>query len=142
MADRAWSWSTCRAGVQWYGVPGQGCWYNYNGKTIWVGGAVHQWYSWQGYECGNLGPPVKPYGPISEFGGGEGVWFQGGCIIYKYTTANWGTYYGNFGQNGLGPIDESQFTEVAGGPDGDWSVLEPMPEPPDAPEPPVHSKAD
>ena len=143
MGDRSWSWSTCNPLCMWYGVPGEGTryWTSRFGE-YWVGGFVYQWYSWHNYECtnGTLGVPVKAYGPISEFGGGVGQWFERGCIIYKYATQGVGVYVGAYGQTAGRlvdtPIDESQFTELEGGPPGDWSVLEEMPEAPPAPKPP------
>lgn len=97
MADGAWSWSTCKPLVQWYGVPGSGCWYaTARYGQYWVGGGVWQTYAARNFECGDLGPPVKAYGWISEFGGGAGMWFENGCIIYRL--GRWTVFVGNYGQ--------------------------------------------
>ncbi len=96
MADGAWSWSTCNASVQWYGVPGQGChyWTARYGQH-WVGGGIYQRYAAAGWECGGLGPPVKAYQWLSEFAS-YGQWFLGGAIYFS--GGQWRTVYGNFGQ--------------------------------------------
>lgn len=97
MADGAWSQSTCRSDVFWWGVPGSGCWYwTARFGQHWVGGGVWQMYANRGFECGDLGPPVKDYGFISEFGGGNGTWFQNGCIIFRLGV--WTVFVGDYGQ--------------------------------------------
>jgi hypothetical protein len=99
MGTGYWSQSACRGDTWWWGVVGSGTWYwTARFGTQWVGGTVYQLYAWQGYECGALGPPINPYGYIPDFGGGEGMWFENGCIIFRYTTARWTTYYGQYGQ--------------------------------------------
>lgn len=132
MADGAWSASGCRPDVWWWGIPGQGTWYwTARYGQYWVGGIVYQIFAAHGYECGGLGAPVKPYGFISEFGGGEGVWFEGGVIVYRYDIRAWRTYGGNFGQTAgrlvrpgdeADPIDVSRYVELDM-PEGDWSEL-------------------
>jgi hypothetical protein len=103
MADNAWSQSTCRGTVWWYGVPGQGCWF-WTAKWgyVWVSGAVYQKYAQVGYECLSMGAPVKPEGWMTEFDnpllvgwGTNGQWFQGGAIhssgpLYVASYGNWG----------------------------------------------------
>ncbi len=105
MADNAWSQSVCRADTQWYGVPGQGTYY-YTPRfgVHWVGGGVYQTYKSWGFECRDLGPPVKDYEWISEFGG-YGQWFIGGVIVY--TGGAWRVYIGDWGQtaNRLGDAE-------------------------------------
>ncbi len=59
-ATGSWSWSTCRAGVAWFGVPGSGSWY-YNvavpGLYFWLDGIWYQEYARTGFECGAHGGP-------------------------------------------------------------------------------------
>lgn len=96
MADNAWSQSTCRGDVWWYGVPGQGTHYwTARFGQYWVGGGVYQRYAAAGYECGNLGPPVKAYQWLSEFGA-YGQWFEGGAIYYS--GGQWRIALGDYGQ--------------------------------------------
>lgn len=142
MADYGWSWSTCRGDVQWYGIPGSGCYYwTARFGQHWVGGTVYQWFAWYGYECpGGLGPPINPYGDMDGFaGGGMGQWFENGCIMYRYATGRWTVYFGQYGQLNGRLVEEvpdvSQFKEGTA-PPGDWTVLEPEEEAPPAPEPP------
>lgn len=100
MADGAWSVSSCRPDVQWYGVPGAGSHvYTARYGQYWVGGGVYQkWKEW-GYECGVLGPPVKAYGWIQEMNynrGCYGQWFENGAIGYH--DRKWNVMAGNYGQ--------------------------------------------
>jgi hypothetical protein len=128
VADGAWSASRCRPDVLWWGVPGAGTWYwTARFGQYWVGGVVYQLYAQNGYECGGLGAPVKPYGFISEFGGGgEGVWFEGGAIVYRYDTRRWHVYGGLYGQTAGRLADERvdvpEPSEMPT-PPGDWSDL-------------------
>src|SRR5690242_3295523 len=93
MADGAWSYSTCRGDVQWYGVPGQGCWYYTQRFGMhFVGGIMYQVFKAYGYECGVFGPPVKDYQWLSEFSR-NGIWFEGGAI-----TDDGYVHIGNYGQ--------------------------------------------
>ena len=126
MADNEWSESTCRAGTWWYGIPGSGSWYwTARFGQYWCGGVIYQRYAFQGYECSSLGPPVKAYGYMSEFNG-EGTWFLGGAIVYRYDTRAWHTYFGDWGQTAGRltdePIDVSGYVEQPQIP-GDWSEL-------------------
>lgn len=119
MADNAWSTSTCRGDVMWWGVPGQGTYYwTARFGTYWVGGGVYQRYAAAGFECGALGPPVKPYQWLSEFGA-YGQWFSGGAIYYS--AGAWRVALGNYGQTAgrLAQMDE---------PSPEWAET-----PPDAP---------
>lgn len=96
VADNSWSESTCKAGIWWYGVPGQGCYYwTQRYGQYWVGGGVYQSYAAAGYECRQLGEPVKNYQWLSEFSA-YGQWFLGGAIYYAGGT--WHTVYGDWGQ--------------------------------------------
>jgi hypothetical protein len=97
MADYAWSQSVCRPDVLWYGIPGQGTWY-YTERfgQHWVGGGIYQRYAQAGWECGNLGPPVKDYQYLSEFGA-YGMWFQFGAIWFN--GQYWSITIGDYGQN-------------------------------------------
>lgn len=145
MADGGWSQSTCRPDTLWWGVPGAGCWYaTQRWGQYWVSGVVYQIYAANRWECGQLGPPVKPYGFISEFGTGEGQWFLGGVIIFRYTTRSWTVFVGDYGQTAGRltdePLDESLFTEIPL-PEGDWTEL-PNVVTPKAPKPPKATKAE
>lgn len=128
MGDYTWTWSTCRPDVQWYGVPGQGShlWTARFGQ-YWVGGGVYQRFAAAGYECGGLGPPVKAYQWLSEFGA-YGQWFEGGAIYYS--GGQWRVAYGNFGQT-AGRLAEDA-TEVP----ADAEIPPDMPSAPDPPAPP------
>ena len=118
MADYAWSQSECRGDVWWYGVPGEGChyWTERFGQ-YWVGGGVYQIYVSERWECGALGPPVKPYQWLSEFGA-YGQWFEGGAIFYS--GSQWGVALGDYGQTA------NRLVADTGPPDGAST-------PPDAP---------
>lgn len=97
MGDGYWTQSTCRGDVWWWGVPGSGTWYwTARFGTQWVGGTVYQYYAAWGWECGQLGPPINPYGWVDQFGGGYGQWFENGCIVYAYGA--WRVYVGQYGQ--------------------------------------------
>ncbi len=96
MADNAWSTSTCRPDVMWYGIPGAGCHYwSQRFGQYWVGGGLYQTYAAAGFECGNLGPPVKAYQWLSEFGA-FGMWFENGAIYFS--GGRWRVALGSFGQ--------------------------------------------
>ncbi len=116
MADNAWSWSTCKPDVQWYGVPGQGS-YLWTARfgTYWVGGGLYQKFAAVGYECGSLGPPVKEYQWLSEFSA-WGMWFLGGAIYFK--NGAWQVVYGDFGQTAgrLAPEPEPMIPDDAEAP--------------------------
>ncbi len=97
-------WSTgCRRDVEWYGFPGQGSYYRWNGGPMrWVGGGVWSKYRDMGFECGALGPPVKDYGWIGEMNYGRGCfgqWFAGGAIGYH--DGRWNVMLGYYGQMGI-----------------------------------------
>lgn len=96
MADYEWSTSGCRPDVQWYGIPGAGS-YQHTDRfgTYWIGGGIYQKFAEAGYECGGLGPPVKEYQWLSEFGA-WGMWFEGGAIYYS--GGAWRIVFGNYGQ--------------------------------------------
>lgn len=100
MADGAWSVSACDPSVQWYGVPGAGCHYwTARFGQYWVSGGVYQRYASVGFECGGLGPPVKPYGWISEMNYGRGCWgqwFFNGAIGFH--DGQWHVMWGQYGQ--------------------------------------------
>lgn len=104
----------------WYGIPGSGShyWTARYGQYF-VGGGIHQKYAQQNYECGPLGPPVKAYGWLSEFGA-AGQWFVGGAIFYR--DGAWRMVLGNYGQTA------GRLTEVETQPPDDAEV------PPDPPE--------
>ncbi len=111
MADGSWSGSSCRSDVLWYGVPGQGCHYwTARFGQYWVGGGIYQRYAAADlrWECGRLGPPVKAYQWLSEFGA-YGMWFEGGAIYYK--NGAWQVAFGNYGQT-AGRLTESPFVEA------------------------------
>lgn len=100
MANGSWSFSSCRPDVQWYGVPGSGCWY-YCPRfgQFWVSGGIHVKYGQVLYECGMLGAPCKNYiTSVGEFGGVPGQWFEGGAIILQ--NGVWVVKVGNWGQTG------------------------------------------
>jgi hypothetical protein len=95
VADNAWSQSTCRGDVYWYGVPGAGSYlWTQRFGTYWVGGGVYAKFAAVGYECGGLGAPVKEYQWLSEFSA-YGQWFQGGAIYYQ---GGWKVAWGDYGQ--------------------------------------------
>lgn len=121
MGDNTWTWSTCNPLVQWYGIPGSGTWYwTARFGQHWVGGGVYQTYASRQWECGQLGPPVKDYGFISEFGGGFGQWFEGGCIIFRLGA--WTVYIGNYGQTAGRLMEEARPEFVETPPDHDEMV--------------------
>lgn len=96
MADGSWSQSTCRGDVWWWGVPGEGTHYwTQRFGQYWVGGGVYQTYAGANWECGGLGPPVKSYGWMTEFGA-WGQWMEGGAIYFA--SGAWRVRYGDFGQ--------------------------------------------
>jgi hypothetical protein len=98
VADNGWSWSTCNPEVQWYGIPGSGSYYwTARFGTYWVGGGIYQRYAAPDirWECGPLGPPVKEYQWLSEFGA-WGQWFEYGAIYYQ--NGAWRVAFGNWGQ--------------------------------------------
>lgn len=77
-------------------MPGEGCHYwTARYGQYWVGGGVYQKYREWNWECGNLGPPVKPYDWLSEFGA-YGQWFEGGAIYYS--NGAWRVALGDYGQ--------------------------------------------
>lgn len=77
-------------------MPGSGTHYwTQRFGQYWVGGGVYQAYAGTGWECGGLGPPVKAYQWLSEFGA-YGQWFEGGAIYYS--GGRWKTAFGNYGQ--------------------------------------------
>lgn len=97
-------WSTgCRSDVEWYGFPGQGSYYRWNGGPAWwVGGGIWAAFRDQGFECGLLGPPVGEYKWISEMNYGRGCfgqWFANGAIGYH--DGAWRIMYGYYGQMGI-----------------------------------------
>lgn len=95
MADYEWSQSGCRSDVWWYGVPGAGSYqWTQRWGQYWIGGGIYQKFAALGYECGGLGPPVKEYQWLSEFGA-WGMWFEGGAIYYSN---GWNVAWGNYGQ--------------------------------------------
>lgn len=95
MADGAWSTSGCRPDVMWYGFPGQGCYYWTQRFGIrWVGSDWATYAAWA-FECGVLGPPVKDFEFLSEFGA-AGQWFQNGAIYFK--NGAWKVATGDYGQ--------------------------------------------
>jgi hypothetical protein len=109
VADGAWSYSTCRPDVQWYGVPGQGSHlYTVRFGQYWVGGGVYQAFAAARWECGALGPPVKAYQWLTEFGA-YGQWFEGGAIFYR--SGRWQVVYGNYGQT-AGRLTEAPEVEA------------------------------
>lgn len=110
MADGAWSVSGCgRNDVYWYGVPGQGCYYwTARFGQYFVGGVVFQSFRNQGYECGQLGAPVKPYQFLSEFGQ-NGQWFEHGAIL-----GNGAIKPGDYGQT-TGRLMDADIDPVADG---------------------------
>jgi hypothetical protein len=124
VADGSWSQSTCRADVWWWGVPGQGTHYwTQRFGQYWVGGGVYQRYAAAGYECGNLGPPVKVYQWLSEFGA-YGQWFAGGAIYFS--GGQWRIAFGDYGQT-AGRLADIEANVVALPPAG----AEMPPDPPD-----------
>lgn len=145
MAEGAWSQSVCRGDTWWWGISGAGTWYwTARWGQHWMGGTPYQIYAANGFECGALGPPVKDYGFISEFGpqGGEGVWLLGGAIVFRYDTRRWHVYQGDFGQTAgrltNAPLDVSSAVEI----EGDWPTDLPKYTQPKAPKPPKVKKAE
>ncbi len=77
-------------------MPGQGTHYwTQRFGQYWVGGGLYQTYAAERFECGRLGPPVKAYQWLSEFGA-FGMWFQGGAIYFL--GGRWRVAPGDFGQ--------------------------------------------
>ena len=74
-------WSAAGEQGEYYGIPGQGCWYRRNGgPAYWVTGGVHQLYSQTGYEGGPLGLPTSNFDSdrgVQTFEGGA-IWWDGG----------------------------------------------------------------
>lgn len=109
-------------------MPGQGCHYwTQRFGQYWVGGGVYQTYAAAGWECYALGPPVKAYQWLSEFGA-YGQWFEGGAIYY-YAGA-WRMALGNYGQTANRLVSPP-------GPPADAEVPPDAPEDVAAPDPPV-----
>ncbi len=102
-ATGSWSWSTCRAGVAWLGVPGSGS-YFFNQATpdfyYWLGGIWYQEFARTGYECG---PHAGPRGgevvynlAVQPIGGphvhavaprvvtARHIHFDAGCLVQLY----------------------------------------------------------
>lgn len=132
MADNAWSQSTCRADVWWYGVPGSGCWYwTQRFGQYWVSGGVHQTYANNGWECGWLGAPVKSYQWLSEFSA-YGQWFEGGAIYYA--NGSWRVFQGDMGQTAGRDADVSTAEAPA---DAETPPKSDLPVEVDAPAPPT-----
>ncbi len=109
----------------WYGYPGQGAYYWTQRYGMYWVGATHATYALANYECGALGPPVKEYQWLSEFGS-YGQWFLGGAIYYK--NGRWNVALGNFGQT-AGRLTEAPEAEAP-------MDAEVPPETNEAPEPP------
>lgn len=128
MGDNFWSESTCKGGVWWYGIPGQGCWYwtERYGQHF-VGGGVYQKYAQAGWECGALGEPVKGYQWLSEFAA-DGQWFLGGAIYFK--NGAWRIVFGDYGQTAgrLAEVKVEAPTSAEHPPEGEAPV-EPKPRP-------------
>jgi hypothetical protein len=104
LGDYYWSVSGCccptRPDVEWKGYPGSGSYYRTDRfGTYWVGGGVHSTYASHNYECGTdsvrIGPPVKEYQWLSEFGA-YGQWFESGVIYYR--NGAWRIEAGDWGQ--------------------------------------------
>lgn len=133
MADNAWSASSCKPSVWWYGVPGQGCWYwTSRFGQYWVGGGVYQKYAVEFWECGRLGEPVKEYQWLSEFGA-NGQWFLGGAIYFK--NGSWQVAPGNYGQT-AGRLAHVEAPSSAESPPEDEVPVTPSP----APKPPKKAR--
>lgn len=123
MADNAWSQSTCNGDVWWWGVPGQGTHYwTARFGQYWVGGGVYQVYASVGWECGGLGPPVKPYEWLSEFNS-YGQWFAGGAIYYS--GGQWRIAWGDFGQTANRLVRTTAPTSADAPPDAPANVPSP-----------------
>jgi hypothetical protein len=137
MGDNAWTTSTCRSDVMWYGVPGQGTYYwTARYGQYWVGGGLYQRYSAPDirWECGPLGAPVKEYQWLSEFSA-YGMWFQFGAIYYK--NGAWQVAFGNYGQTAGRLIEEHESVIPA-----DAEVPpDAATEPPPAPKPPSKKRS-
>ncbi len=133
MADNAWSQSTCRSDVFWYGVPGAGS-YLWTARfgQYWVGGGLYQKYAALGYECGGLVAPVKEYQWLSEFSA-YGMWFQGGAIYYS--GGAWRVAWGDYGQT-AGRLAEDDAEVVAAPADAEVPPGAPV-APADPPPPPA-----
>ncbi len=85
-------------------------------------------YAAQGFECGALGPPVKDFEFLTEFGA-AGQWFEFGALYFK--NGAWRTAIGNYGQTaGRLTADVGSWPEDAEMPTGwDWTPPEPPAEP-------------
>lgn len=118
MADNAWGPSGCqpnRPDVWYYGVPGQGCWYwTARFGQHWVGSPLGTYGRWN-WECGALGPPVKDFEFLSEFGA-AGQWFQSGAIYFK--NGAWKVAIGDYGQTAGRLVDVGEFPSDAEMPPG------------------------
>ncbi len=101
MGDRFWS-TGCRPDVEYFGYPGWGAHYRSRFGTFAVSGGVFQAFAAQGYECGPLEMPVKPYGWVAEMNYGRGCpgqWFRGGAVGFH--DGRWNIMYGRYGQSAL-----------------------------------------
>lgn len=64
MGDGHWSDTAGHPEGEYYGEPGEGCWYRKKGgPSFWVTGGVHELYGRLGYEGGLLGMPVSNFDP-------------------------------------------------------------------------------
>lgn len=61
MGDGFWS-DSAREDVRWYGIPGQGCFYDVEGRGVfWVTGGVHELWAGTGFEGGAMGAPISNF---------------------------------------------------------------------------------
>ncbi len=105
----------------WYGFPGQGCYYwTARFGVQWVGSTWATFKAW-GFECGALGPPVKDFEFLSEFGA-AGQWFQFGAIYFK--NGAWRVTIGDYGQTAGRLADVGEWPEDAEMPPG-WDAAVP-----------------
>ncbi len=133
MADGSWSQSGCqpsRPDVWWFGFPGQGCYYwTFRFGQHWVGSNLALYAAWN-HECGQLGPPVKDFEFLTEFGA-AGQWFEHGAMYFKFGT--WHVVIADYGQTAGRLADVGEWPTDAELPPGSDDEAPPPPPAPKVP---------